>query len=70
MYVCVIFMSPLNARYFFLSHLPTNSEGSVPCFQIPRLGSVCVCVCVCVCVSLHSNVAYATTEYKHSHIFL
>ena len=23
----------------FLSPLPTNIEGSVPCFQIPRLGS-------------------------------
>ena len=22
-----------------------------------------------MCVSLHSNVAYATTEYKQSHIF-
>ena len=39
MHVSVMFMPPLNASYFFLSPLPTNCEGSVPCFQIPRLGS-------------------------------
>ena len=40
MHVSVMFMPPLNASFFFLSPLPTNCEGSVPCFQIPRLGSV------------------------------
>ena len=38
-------MPPLNASYSFLSPLPTNCEGSVPCFQIPRLGSVCKSLC-------------------------
>ena len=37
-----MFMPPLNASYFFLSPLPTNCEGSVPCFQIPRLGSALI----------------------------
>ena len=40
-----MFMPPLNASYLFLSPLPTNCEGSVPCFQIPRLGSV-VCMAI------------------------
>ena len=39
MHVFVMFMPPLNASYLFLSPLLTNCEGSVPCFQIPRLGS-------------------------------
>ena len=40
-----MFMPPLNASYFFLSPLPTNCEGSVPCFQIPRLGSAFFTIC-------------------------
>ena len=38
MCVCYFYV-PAKCKLIFLSPLPTNSEGSVPCFQIPRLGS-------------------------------
>ena len=31
------FFVPTKCKLIFLSQLPTNSEGCVPCFQIPRL---------------------------------
>ena len=41
MFVCVCnFYVSTKCKLIFLSQPPTNSEGSVPCFQIPRLGSV------------------------------
>ena len=42
MYACVCYVyAPAQCKLFFLSPLPTNCEGSVPCFQIPRLDSGC-----------------------------
>ena len=38
--MCLLCLCPRSMQVFFLSPLPTNCEGSVPCFQIPRLGSV------------------------------
>ena len=38
--MCLLCLCPRSMQvFFFLSPLPTNCEGSVPCFQIPRLGS-------------------------------
>ena len=41
--MCLLCLCPAQCKLFFLSPLPTNCEGSVPCFQIPRLGSGISC---------------------------
>ena len=55
-----MFMPPLNASYFFLSPLPTNCEGSVPCFQIPRLGSDVV-----LCLYIVRGLGVMTKKYVY-----
>ena len=48
--MCLLCLCPRSMQVF-LSPLPTNCEGSVPCFQIPRLGSVWGVISV-ICISL------------------